>query len=122
MSILRAFGDSLRYRGFLRTLRAGARIVAHPVRKREAFRIYEERRFDRKHGVETSGTLQPHELDITADDAVASHRYEGVRPGEIREVISCLGIAYQQFTFVDIGCGKGRALLIASDFPFKKIV
>jgi SAM-dependent methyltransferase len=122
MSILGAVGDSLRYRGFLGTLRAGARIVAHPIRKREAFRIFEERRFDRKHGVDTAGTLHPRELDITPEEAVTSHRYEGVRPGEIREVISCLGITHQEFTFVDIGCGKGRALLIASDFPFKRII
>ena len=26
------------------------------------------------------------------------------------------------FTFVDIGCGKGRALLLAEEYPFRKII
>jgi SAM-dependent methyltransferase len=122
MGILSAVGESLRYRGLLGTLGAGARVVAHPILKREAFRIYEERRFDRRYGVDTAGTLQPHELDIAPAAAAVTHRYEGVRPREIRDVISCLRIAYREFTFVDIGCGKGRALLVASDFPFKRII
>jgi SAM-dependent methyltransferase len=122
MGILSAVGDSLRYRGLLGTLGAGARVVAHPILKREACRLFEEWRFDRRYGVDTAGTLQPHELDIAPAEAVVSHRYEGVRPREIREVIACLRIAYPEFTFVDIGCGKGRALLVASDFPFKRII
>jgi hypothetical protein len=30
--------------------------------------------------------------------------------------------ALRNFTFIDLGCGKGRALLMASDYPFQKIV
>ena len=122
MSILGTLGDSLRYRGLVGTLRMGARIALYPLQKRESFRHYEERKFDRKHGVDTAGTLQPHELDIRPDDVAWSHRYEGGRPRETREVLSCLGIPYHEYTFVDIGCGKGRAFLVASDFPFKKII
>jgi SAM-dependent methyltransferase len=29
---------------------------------------------------------------------------------------------FNQFTFLDIGSGKGRALLLASDYPFRKII
>lgn len=29
---------------------------------------------------------------------------------------------FNQFTFVDLGSGKGRALLMASDYPFRKIL
>ena len=28
----------------------------------------------------------------------------------------------RDFTFIDLGCGKGRVLLMASDYPFKKII
>ena len=31
-------------------------------------------------------------------------------------------IAHEQFTFLDVGSGKGRALLLASDYPFHAIV
>src|SRR5262249_10625718 len=33
-----------------------------------------------------------------------------------------LKIDFSQFIFIDIGSGKGRTLLMASDYPFKKII
>jgi len=39
----------------------------------------------------------------------------------VRHLISNLGIDYREFDFVDIGCGKGRVLLIASNYPFRSI-
>jgi SAM-dependent methyltransferase len=32
------------------------------------------------------------------------------------------GLNFQDFTFIDLGCGKGRTLLMASDYPFRRIV
>jgi SAM-dependent methyltransferase len=29
---------------------------------------------------------------------------------------------FRDFTFIDLGCGKGRTLLMASDYPFRRIV
>jgi hypothetical protein len=37
-------------------------------------------------------------------------------------MVNSLSIDYQQFTFVDLGSGKGRTLLMASDYPFRRIV
>jgi hypothetical protein len=34
---------------------------------------------------------------------------------------SALDFQFEQFTFLDVGSGKGRALLLASDYPFRKI-
>jgi hypothetical protein len=31
-------------------------------------------------------------------------------------------IAFQDFIFIDVGSGKGRALLMASDYPFRRIL
>jgi SAM-dependent methyltransferase len=33
-----------------------------------------------------------------------------------------LQLDFPRFTFVDIGSGKGRALLLASDYPFREII
>ena len=33
-----------------------------------------------------------------------------------------LQLDYQRFGFVDVGSGKGRALLLASDYPFREII
>ena len=36
--------------------------------------------------------------------------------------MAALPIDFREFTFIDIGSGKGRALLLASQYPFQKIV
>jgi len=38
------------------------------------------------------------------------------------EMLNALGIDYSEFTFLDIGSGKGRALLMASAYPFQRIL
>jgi len=48
--------------------------------------------------------------------------YQPTEPTLFREMMASLPIAFEQFTFVDLGSGKGRTLLLASEYPFKKIV
>jgi SAM-dependent methyltransferase len=48
--------------------------------------------------------------------------YQPIEPEIFREILSRLVIDFSQFTFVDIGSGKGRALLLAREFGFKRIV
>ena len=38
-----------------------------------------------------------------------------------REIIDGLGIDYFRFTFIDLGSGKGRTLLMASEYPFRRV-
>ncbi|MBV8736991.1 MAG: methyltransferase domain-containing protein [Alphaproteobacteria bacterium] len=33
-----------------------------------------------------------------------------------------LAVPFEEYAFIDYGCGKGRALLMASDFPFRQII
>jgi SAM-dependent methyltransferase len=48
--------------------------------------------------------------------------YQPTEPALFHEMLDSLKIDFSQFTFVDIGSGKGRALLLASDYPFRRIV
>jgi|SRR5271166_2351030 len=53
--------------------------------------------------------------------------YQPTDPALFREMMASLPIlseqfAFEQFTFVDLGSGKGRTLLMASEYPFRKIV
>jgi len=48
--------------------------------------------------------------------------YQPIEAEIFREIINVLAIAFSQYTFIDIGSGKGRALLLASEFPFRRIV
>jgi SAM-dependent methyltransferase len=76
--------------------------------------------FDRQFGTDTSGFL-PVEL-ITSDTDLASaiFPYAGVQPSVIRRAIVALGET-DEYSFVDLGCGKGRAMLVASEFPFRSV-
>ena len=40
----------------------------------------------------------------------------------IDELAKRTSINFAEFTFIDLGSGKGRALLMASDYPFRRIV
>ena len=48
--------------------------------------------------------------------------YQPTEPGLFREMLDSLGIDFAKFTFIDIGSGKGRTLLLASEYPFRKVV
>lgn len=48
--------------------------------------------------------------------------YQPTQPETFREMIDALAIDYSQFTFVDLGSGKGRTLLIASEYPFQRVL
>jgi SAM-dependent methyltransferase len=39
-----------------------------------------------------------------------------------RWMLDNVGIDHRTFSLVDLGCGKGRVLLVAADYPFERIV
>jgi SAM-dependent methyltransferase len=48
--------------------------------------------------------------------------YQPTEPALFREMMASLPIEFNTFTFVDLGSGKGRTLLMASEYPFRRIV
>jgi SAM-dependent methyltransferase len=52
--------------------------------------------------------------------------YQPTEPVAFHEMLDALreltGIDFRNFTFLDLGSGKGRTLLMASDYPFRRIV
>lgn len=52
--------------------------------------------------------------------------YQPTEPTVFREVIEALqrqtNLNFAEFVFVDLGSGKGRTLLMASDYPFQRII
>lgn len=47
--------------------------------------------------------------------------YQPIEPELLRQIIDSLEIEFAEFTFIDIGSGKGRALLIAAEYPFQRV-
>lgn len=76
--------------------------------------------FDRRFGVETGGFEWVSSFEASPDTVAHAHNYGPVR--KIDTYLHSLDIPFQDYTFIDYGCGKGRALLMASDFPFKGII
>jgi SAM-dependent methyltransferase len=81
-------------------------------------------RFDERHGTATDGKVYAWQLPRSDGAAIAGdiHPYEGTSAPLIRRVIRSLPISPSEFTFVDLGSGKGRALLVASEFSFPRVV
>jgi SAM-dependent methyltransferase len=48
--------------------------------------------------------------------------YQPIEPELFREMIGRVQIEFSRFTFIDIGSGKGRALLLACEFSFRRII
>ena len=48
--------------------------------------------------------------------------YQPIEPEIFRHIVGQLHIEFERFTFVDIGSGKGRALLLAAEYPLRRII
>ena len=80
-------------------------------------------RFDQEHGTDTGGTRTTASLDVV-DSPVAIYavQYEPSNAQLVRDQLDKLDIDPAQFTFVDLGSGKGRVLLIAAERPFRDVI
>ena len=80
--------------------------------------------FDERFGVETSGLI--YELPSGHQHDLYNNGYFGVAPSVFHAIMRAmrkrLHLDFQHFRFVDVGSGKGRALLLASDYPFREIL
>jgi SAM-dependent methyltransferase len=100
-----------------------------PVRPRDLLHAtsFPVHPFDQAHGVDTSGLVPAKHL--TTGHAHDEHvtAYYGVAPSILRALIARWRETVpphpiSSYTFLDIGCGKGRALLVASELPFRRVV
>ncbi len=87
-----------------------------PERRRQR---YGDMEYDWEHRVNTtSGTV-----DWRARLLGLFHSpYQPTDPALFQEMMASLPIEFDHFTFVDLGSGKGRTLLMASEYPFRRIV
>ena len=116
--------NSLRVRGIIGTFHLGFLCLfnfkgtPHHILSR----MLDLRRYDRKHGVETSGLVELDQLKIDNPNKAYGTRYGGAAPSVFKEILDRISIKHKDCTFIDIGSGKGAALFQASDYPFKQII
>jgi hypothetical protein len=95
------------------------------LRKDEDFsqRVHEvDEDFDLRHQLDTGGKISLDVLSINSDNKWQGTHYQAIFPDRFRESIDSLSIEPQEYTFVDIGAGKGRALFLAQDMGFKRVI
>jgi SAM-dependent methyltransferase len=109
-------------RGLIRRAREGLGAL-RPAEIRAARKVAEtDRLFDLRHGVQTGGRVVPRRFGVSAAQRRSAVTYRAVDPEEFSRGFQRLGIEHERFTFVDLGSGKGRALFLASDYPFRRLV
>ena len=116
----------IRYEGLAFTIfRIAAKIpsvVGLQLSSSAWFQRLSEQRYDRRFGVKTSGFVPTAKLDIPEDQRCHAVEYIPTTGAKFGCLLSQLQLCYEKCVFVDFGCGKGRTLLMASDFPFHAIV
>jgi hypothetical protein len=93
----------------------------------ERRRLIEARRredleFDREYGVDTAGSISLAALTVRSPNWVYGNGYAATGVFDFGVLLEPLRLPIERFTFIDLGSGKGRAVLLASAQPFKKIV
>jgi SAM-dependent methyltransferase len=82
--------------------------------------------FDAEHGTATSGLVSGEVLNSGSRSDLWNAGYHGVSPSGFKQIMEAFAAEidseWSRFTFVDLGSGKGRALLLASRLPFRKII
>jgi SAM-dependent methyltransferase len=85
--------------------------------------------FDRQYGTDTGGYLGPEELVKGRANDAHNYGYSAIAPSVFRETckkwqdaLPAVSGRIEAYTFVDVGTGKGRPLLLASELPFRKVI
>jgi len=92
-------------------------------RARLAFEDPRSRAFDKRHHVETAREELLGEMGVAADAIERGNAVYRVTWGWlIKKAMAQLDIDPRRYSFIDYGSGKGKAMLMASDYPFKTII
>ena len=82
------------------------------------------RRFDHDYGVTTHAVLFLTDLDPDAVGDAGAHatHYEAVPVADFRALLALVPKdTIASATFVDVGAGMGRAMILAAEYPFKQV-
>jgi SAM-dependent methyltransferase len=82
-----------------------------------------EGRLDRRYGMDTGGIHDDlRALGAGGQHCALAYGYEGVQPAIFRAMVKAAAIAPGEFDCVDFGSGKGRALVLAAECGFRRVI
>ncbi|MDT8067861.1 MAG: class I SAM-dependent methyltransferase [Terriglobia bacterium] len=115
--------DSLRQRGAWGTVKTFGEQFglfvrdSFPDRRRSRFGDID---YDCDFGVDTTWARLP--LRVRLRELFTERLYQPTDPTEFHDVLAQVPADFSDFAFIDLGSGKGRALLLASGYPFREII
>lgn len=78
--------------------------------------------FDVKYGTDTAGKIPLWRLDVKSKNARYGGRYQTIAAEVVRSCIRRIEVDHSSCAFVDLGCGKGRPLIIAAELGFAQVI
>jgi SAM-dependent methyltransferase len=87
-----------------------------PDRRRQR---YGDLEYDWEHRVDTTSATVGWRTRLLG---LLNSPYQPIPPEQFREMMASLAIDFPRFTLIDIGSGKGRAVLLATEFGFRRII
>ena len=87
------------------------------------WRDLEDWEFDRSRRVNTSGNEHTPAPERVVGELRDSHIYGPVRVPSAHAALRALPLKdMSEYTFIDIGSGKGRMLFVAAEYPFRRVL
>ena len=106
-------------------MRAGKlfrRLAAHiPIVRRFTNPWYRHHPLDRGLGIDTGGFLARDRLCVDSEARSHASDFAPSAPSLVRQALAMLPEPWR-LNFVDLGCGKGRACAVATEFPFRAVI
>lgn len=113
----------MRYFGLARHLRElaaatwRAMLELTPSRRKTRFGDLD---YDWNHTVDTTRSNVGFRVQFLT--GLTARPYFATEPWLFEQIMQAIPADFSPFTFIDLGAGKGRALLMASDYPFQRIM
>lgn len=77
--------------------------------------------WDWRHGTETVQRIPPHQLETESSNKQWAQYYGATKAGPLLQLFRLLNLGKDR-RFVDLGCGKGRVVMLAAQHGFSTIV
>lgn len=88
----------------------------------DRWRARADEEIDRKYGIDTGGVLEKEALGGRGEHTESSTGYEAIQVLLFRRIMRDLPVKPEECAFVDFGSGKGRALLMAAEQGFRRVI
>ena len=78
--------------------------------------------FDRRYGTDTNRSVPVSDLDPVGHHQGSAELYWPVPESSFSQMLKAVDLPLAQFTFIDLGCGKGRGLILAAEQGCNRVI